>query len=168
MLALHHVFCLLLLRFLTFNLQNDDYAEFHTRIEKKLRIRRRLFQEILKYSATTYNSSRLSEKHPASISSLVVPLVGLGSVPWVRHALTHSTDLPLLPVVTEDNSLSQLESERAWLSTRVKCVCWYVRTIDHIHTCAIPRWGAVLALCSFLQVKSTAWAGWLRSKFEKC
>ncbi len=140
--------------------------------------------------------SWLSGPHLTSISSLTVPSVGFGSVPWIRHALTHSTDRLLLLVVTEDNNLSHssrashLDWAQEWSVHLYVSARWYVCVIDNMRlqlpVCA--RIQGVMQLrngwhdpdkaerlglsccfsfvCSFLQVNRTAPTGWCSWKTD--
>lgn len=82
--------------------------------------------------------SWLSGTHLTPISSPTVPAVGFGSAPWIRHALTHSTDCPLLPVVTGDNDLchgsrvSHLDWAQEWSVRLYGSARWYVCVTGHI------------------------------------
>ncbi len=55
--------------------------------------------------------------------SLTIRSVHFGSLPWIRHALTHSTGHPSLPLVTEDKDLRHSSELKATL-TEHKSEVW--------------------------------------------
>ena len=91
-----------------------------------------------------------SGTHLTLISSLTVPSVGFGSVPWLRRALTHSTARPVLPLVTEDNDLSHSSvlSHLDWAQGWSVRLCVSARW----HACVIGRVRLQPLVCTHVPV----------------